>query len=256
MFRSLVILFVFPAIQLHAAQEARKLPAKEAGVRAVVQAIAMEAAEVQRLPAKERPVADAITDAYVRAAATAAVQLDEAVRVPAFLIGLGIGLDDSTILSANPLTKKLCAAVENIDERKARIKNLGSPTIHKRRDLCQHFAVSVALTEILGSGLAELAGVSKELSDMKGTSGFSFADLCVDLAGIEFATRVQKTPAMLEKLAKEFTVSDYAPDIDGLREDLNEATFKKDYGSVDDPRYKDQVVDLRKRVAAVKGYGK
>jgi len=256
MFRSLVILFVFPAIQLHAAQEARKLPAKEAGVRAVVQAIAMEAAEVQRLPAKERPVADAITDAYVRAAATAAVQLDEAVRVPAFLIGLGIGLDDSTILSANPLTKKLCAAVENIDERKARIKNLGSPTIHKRRDLCQHFAVSVALTEILGAGLAELAGVSKELSDMKGTSGFSFADLCVDLAGTEFATRVQKTPAMLEKLAKEFTVSDYAPDIDGLREDLNEATFKRDFGGVGEHRYKEQVEDLRKRVGEVKGYGR
>ena len=232
------------------------LSAKEIAVRTVVRAVAEKATEFQKLPRKERPVGDALTDAYIRAAAVAVNGLDKAVRVPGFLIGVGIALDDSTILNRNPLTKKLCAAAESPEDRKARIKNLGSPTIHKRRDLCQHFAVSVALTEIVGAGLAELAGVSKELSDMKGTSGFSFADLCADLAGIEFATRVQKTPAMLEKLSKEFTVSDYAPDIAGLREDLNEATFKKDFGGVGDARYKEQMEVLRKRVAAVKGYGK
>ena len=234
-----------------------KLPnPKEEAVRAVVRAVADRAAELQKLPQKGRPTGDALTEAYIRVAATAANKLDKAVRVQGFLIGLGIALDDSTILSRNPLTKKLCAAAESADERKERIKNLGSPTIHKRRDLCQHFAVSVALTEIVGAGLAELAGVSKELSDMKGTSGFSFIDLCLDLAGIEFATRIQKSPTLLDKLAKEFTVSDYAPDIAGLREDLNEATFKRDFGDVGDARYKEQVEDLRKRVAAVRGYGK
>ena len=51
------------------------------------------------------------------------------------------------------------------------------PTLHQRCDHCQRFAVSVALTEIVRAGLAEMAGVSKELSDMKSTSGFSFIDL-------------------------------------------------------------------------------
>ncbi len=230
------------------------LSAKENAVRKVVRAVAEKAIELQKLPQKERPVGDALTDAYIRAAAVAANRIDKAVRVSSFLIGLGIALDDSTILSRNPLTKKLCAAAENAEDRKERIKNLGSPTIHKRRDLCQHFAVSVALTEIVGPQLAELAGLSKELSDMKGTSGFSFIDLCLDLAGIEFATRIQKSPTVLDKLAKEFTVSDYAPDIAGLREDLNEATFKKDFGGVGEQRYKEQVEDLRKRVGEVKGY--
>ncbi len=72
------------------------------------------------------------------------------------------------------------------------------------------------------------------------------------IAGIEFATRLQKTPKSLDKLAKEFRVSDYAPDIAYL----NEATFKKDFGSTTDPRYKEQLQDLRKRVAGVKAYGK
>ena len=246
-------ILAFPSLPLHAAEPV-KLPTKEAGVRAVVQAVAKKAAEVQALPAKDRPTGDALNDAYIRTAATAALALDEPVRAPAFLIGVGIALDDSTILSSNPLTKKLCATVESADERKARIKDLGSPTVHKRRDLCQHFAVSVALTEIVGAGLAELAGVSKEMADMKGTSGFSFIDLCLDLAGIEFATRIQKSPKLLEKHAKEFKITDYAPDIKGLRENLNEAAFKKDFGGLDDPRYKDVLADLRKRVRDVPGY--
>ena len=229
--------------------------AKEEGVRAVVQAISKKAAELDALPAAERPAQDALTEAYVRAAATAANKLEEAVRVPAFLIGLGIGLDNSTILSGNPLTKKLCAAVESADERKERLAKLGTPTVHRRRDLCQHFAVSVALTEIVGAGLAELAGVTKELADMKGTSGFSFADLCTDLAGIEFAGRIQKTPTF-DAIAKEFAVVDYVPDIQGLREGLGESRFEKDFGSLTDPRYTQELKSLRKRVQELKAYKK
>lgn len=229
--------------------------AKEEGVRAVVQAISKKAAEVDGLPVNERPIQDALTEAYIRTAAAAANKLEEAVRIPAFLIGLGIGLDNSTILSNNPLTKKLCAAVESAEERQERLAKLGTPTMHQRRDLCQHFAVSVALTEIVGAGLAELAGVTKELADMKGTSGFSFADLGTDLAGIEFAGRIQKTK-LLDSIAKEFAVVDYVPDIKGLREGLSESRFEKDFGSITDVRYTQELESLRKRVREVKAYKK
>ena len=214
-----------------------------------------KATELETLPVHERPVQDALTEAYIRTAASAANKLDEAVRVPALLIGLGIGLDNSTILSNNPLTKKLCAAVESADERQERLAKLGTPTMHRRRDLCQHFAVSVALTEIVGAGLAELAGVTKELADMKGTSGFSFADLCTDLAGVEFASRLQKTP-LLDTIAKEFAVVDYVPDIKGLREGLSESRFEKDFGGITDRRYTQELESLRKRVQEVKAYKK
>ena len=231
-----------------------ELTPKEQAVRAVVRAVAEKAAAIQKLPPKERPTGDALTDAYIRGAAAAALPLDKTVRVPGFLIGLGIALDDSAILSGNPLTKKLCAATESADERKERIKNLGVPTIHKRRDLCQHFAVSIALTEIFGPALAEIAGVAKEHADSKGTSGFSFIDLALDLAGIEFAVRVQKTPGKLDGIAKEFAIADYAPAIDGLIEGLNEVAFQKDYGGPTDPRYTDQIESIRKRVQGVKAY--
>lgn len=226
---------------------------REKAVRAVVRAVAQKAAEVQKLPLKERPSGDALTEAYIRTAATAADKLDKSERVAGFIIGLGIALDDSNTLSGNPLTKKLAAAAENADERKARIKNLGSPTVHGRRDLCQHFAVSAALTEIVGAEFTELAGVVKEQSDSTGSSGFSFVDLCTNLAGIEFAKRIRKDPAVLGKFAEGFEVADWVPGIEGLREGLNEAAFQKDFGGIDDKRYQDQLSELRKRVAAVKG---
>lgn len=253
MVRSLALASLGLFATIAAAAPAEPSP-KEKAVRVVVRAVADEAAAIQKRPAKERPTGDALTDAYIRSAAAAALPLDKSVRVPGFLIGLGIALDDSTILSGNPLTKKLCAAAESADERKARIKNLGAPTIHKRRDLCQHFAVSVALTEIFGPALAELAGVAKEQADMRGTSGFSFVDLVLDLAGIEFAVRIQKTPGKLDGIAKEFAITDYAPAIDGLSEGLNEAAFQKEFGGPTDPRYKEQIEAIRKRVQTAKAY--
>jgi len=229
---------------------------QEQATRRVVQAVAAKAAEIRKRPAKDRPAEDALTEAYIREAARAAGDCEASVRASAFLIGIGIALDDSTTLSANPLTKKLCAAAESAEERKARIANLGSPTIHKRRDLCQHFAVSAALAAIFGPALAELAGVAKEQADMNGTSGFSFADLCVDLAGIELATRLKKSPASLAEMAKEFSAKKYVPSIEGLKEGMNAEQFKKDYGNVSDARYQRELDELRKRVAAVEAYKK
>ena len=227
---------------------------KEDAIRAVVQAVTRKATELAKRP--DRPKDDKLTAEYVKAAAAVAATQEEDLRAPAFLIGLGITLDDSTVLRKNPVTRKLCEAAESDEERGQRLAALGLPTMHHRRDLCQHFVVSAALAEVQSPALAEAAGLFKELADLNGASGFSFADLAADYAGVAFAQKVKKTPAVLTQLTKEFAVADYVPSVTGLRDGLSRQRFEADYGTAGDPRLTKAMDEVRARVAEMEAYKK
>src|SRR4051812_8184148 len=81
--------------------------------RVVVAAVREEALRNARRCPAARLRGDAMTDAYVRRAAAAARQLLPEQAVAGFLIGLGIALDDSTVLRNNPLTAELCRQAES-----------------------------------------------------------------------------------------------------------------------------------------------
>jgi hypothetical protein len=202
-----------------------------------------------------RPLAgDALTELYVRAAAAEACRLPVAQAVPAFLAALGITLDDSDLVRGNLLVGPFCTQVEPDDERKARLAVLGSPTMRERHDWCQHFAVSCMLTALAGPVAAEAAGLLKERLDMRpGGTGFSFADLGADYAGVAFAVRLRQGGLALEKLAAGFAVKDHVPGPAGLPDGLTAEQFKKRYGSFDDDRYKDEVARIRKRITELPG---
>lgn len=227
----------------------------EKAVRAVVQAVTKRAKELAA-DEKARPKGDALTAEYVQAAATATAALDEKRQAHAFLLGIGIALDDSTILRDKPVIGKLCQAVESDDDRTARLAVLGRPSLRGRRDLCQHYAVSAALAEMFGAAAAELAGLAKEATDMKGTSGFSFCDLAADLAGIELAAVVTKEPKRLADLAKKFSPDDAVPDVTKFDEGITEAAFKKKYGSTDDGKFKAAMDEVRSAVQGMPLYKK
>lgn len=224
-------------------------------VGAVVKAVTRRAKQLAA-DEKTRPKGDELTAEYVKAAAAAASALDEKRQVRAFLLGLGIALDDSTVLRDKPVVKKVVLAAESEDDRKERLEVLGRPTLRGRRDLCQHFAVSAALTEMFGAAAAEFAGLSKELTDIKGTSGFSFADLAADLAGIELANAVTKEPKVIAGIAKQFVTEDYMPDIAPFAEGLNDVAFKKKYGGTDDDKFKAAMGEVRTAVQKVPAYRK
>jgi hypothetical protein len=230
-------------------------PQQEAA-RKVVRAVTLRAADLAKLAPADRPKGDKLTGELVRAAADAAVTLDEDAQVPGFLIGLGIALDDSTTLQGNPLTGKFCTAVETEADRRERLAALGVPTVRHRRDLCQHFCVSVALAELLGPAQAEVAGVTKELLDMRGESGFSFADLTADFAGVAFAKAVKADRDLIAKCRDGFKVEDYVPTVTDLREGLTAKQFAADYGGLDDPRFQKATADAHKRVAEMPGFKK
>jgi hypothetical protein len=227
---------------------------KAQAVRVVLLAMRAKATEWQKLPVNDQPKGDILTAELIRSAADSAMSLPEDQRVGAFLVALGLGLDDSMMLRNNPLTRTLCTAAESDVERADRIKVLGTPTVRNRRDLCQHFAISATLAELYGPGPAEAAGVAKEVSDMNGPSGFSFVDLTADLAGIALAERLKKDPSLLAKWRDKFTLEDYVPTMTGLREGLSPKRFEADFGNLEAPRFKTQLEALRKRVQECPGY--
>ncbi len=249
MLSSLVALSLLSAVP--AAPKA-SLPVPIAGARTVVAAI-VEAAKHNASQATPRK-GDELTAYYVRTAAAAARKLPEAERASAFLLGIGVALDTAALLRKNPVTGNLWNKVESEKERAARLKVIGEPTVHGRHDLTQHFVVSAALTASHGPRAAETAGLLKEMLDAEGGSGFSFADLASDLAGIAFAEQVLRSPARLAQLEKGFVVRDYAPSPRGLVEGLTSADFERRYGSLTDKRFRAALEALRKQVRALPGH--
>jgi hypothetical protein len=195
-----------------------------------------------------------LTEYYVRAAAAAARRLPQKQAVPGFLLAIGIALDSSTLLRTNPVTGTVWKRVESDKERGERLKVLGTPAVHGRHDLAQHFVVSAALTAVSGAKAAEAAGVLKELLDAEpGGSGFSFADLAADLSGVAFAERLL-SGGKLQDIEKKFTVAAFAVPPKGLIEGLSREQFEKRYGSTRDKRFRKELEALRKKVRELPGH--
>jgi hypothetical protein len=235
------------------------------GTRKVMEAIVKAAESNRRLPprpnkkvqGKFQLEGDALTEFYIRAAALAAKDLPKQQGPSAFLLGIGLAIDDSTIISDNPLTREMCKQIESAEERQHRVEVLGTPTMDGRRDSCQHFVVSCALTAMFGPKLAESAGILKEQMDMQpGGSGFSFADLAADFSGVEFASLVKASDGMVAKVAESFAVKDYMVPMKDWEDDLPKTKFIKDYGSVTDERFLRMKEAIYKKVHALPGQEK
>ena len=222
---------------------------RRTAIRHVVSAIRLRAQVVRDLPPGDRPRGDDLTNDLVRVASEVAATTAGPHAAAAVAVGIGIGLDDSTTLRDNIITRDLVRAVESDAEFKERTAALGRPTVRGRRDLCQHFALSSALTEILGAKGAELAGVTKELRDLGGESGFSFVDLLADFSGVAFAEKLLSDPNELGRVRIGFKTDEHVPAIAGLRENLTAKRFEADYGGLSDPRFKLAVTEVRDRVA-------
>jgi hypothetical protein len=203
-----------------------------------------------------RRTGDELTEYYVREAARAAAGLELPPRTAAqaFLMALGIGLDHSETLPRNPLFADFCRSVEHADQRAARLRVLGDPTMLGRRDLAQHFAVSCLLTASHGPAIAETAGVAKEILDARGGSGFSFADLAADLAGIALAEKVLAERILLTDLAVGFRVSDFVPEVADLPEGLTWDDFTDRFGSIGSDAYRDLRARILDRIGQLPGH--
>jgi len=126
-----------------------------------------------------------------------------------------------------------------------------------RKDLRLHFIFSAALKVISTSGVSFSIGEFKELLDsQRGSSGFSFADLAADRAGIRFSelavdeSGAEQLQQMSSELAKE-TV--FFPSISGLPEGVGQQEFER-RGGIESEYYKNYLVTIEQRIDRLELY--
>ena len=133
-----------------------------------------------------------------------------------------------------------------------------SLTLKNRRDLALHFLVSAAISCSGGSRLANLAGIFKEMDDSQGGSGFSFADLAADRAGVTFAEGAinSSNHAMLMQLRMSQTDKemDFMPMITNLPEGIQELEFKRKFKDLDSSKYRLINDEIEQRIKLCRVY--
>jgi len=130
--------------------------------------------------------------------------------------------------------------------------------LYKRTDLAQHFMGSAAITAAANVQVSEAAGIEKELYDAQGRSGFSFVDLTADKAGTLFGLRATASSESAVTLQKAMaSIKDYQafmPDPSDMPEHMDNAAFKKRFGSTQSPEYQELSRKIDGRVAEVPIY--
>mgnify|MGYP001817245543 FL=1 len=120
-----------------------------------------------------------------------------------------------------------------------------------RNDLRLHFIFSAALKIISDSGISFVIGEYKELLDsQQGGSGFSFADLAADRAGIRFAELAldENGALRLQQMASELRQEKtFFPSIAELPEGISQQVFDK-RGGIESDYYKQYLTTINQRI--------
>ena len=146
----------------------------------------------------------------------------------------------------------LASLIEVPDDTRYRPRRV-KQTLQGRVDLAQHFTISAAMAVNVGSVLADAVGLSKEIDDTDGGSGFSFTDLAADRAGVRFAEALAGAEAGSSQalLAHGGGEDDYMPPVSGLPEFMGADRFAREYGSVGSPAYDKVVAEIERRIAGL-----
>jgi len=128
----------------------------------------------------------------------------------------------------------------------------GKARLAGRRDLVRHFTVSAGLALLGGDSVAGLLGEAKEVQDSIGGSGFSFADLAADRAGVRFARSATVSAASARRFqaafSRRFIERDLFPRSLDLPEGLNEAAFRRRYRDINHPDYDRLIAEIDRRI--------
>ena len=131
-------------------------------------------------------------------------------------------------------------------------------TLRGRVDWSKHYTVSAALAVLEHPLVSDAAGLMKEQLDAlaKGT-GFSFADMAADRAGVRFAMAATHSDgaahALQGRLRGGFAVADFFPAVADLPENLTVEQFRQDYGRVGSPRYREFITAIEARLDSCPG---
>lgn len=126
---------------------------------------------------------------------------------------------------------------------------LGAVTLRTRQDLAQHWLVSAALALESDGRTADVIGIFKEVLDSRGGTGFSFADLTADRAGVRFGEAAAADPrGWQRRVATLASESDLMPSIDDMPEGLQEPEFQKRFRARDNQAYAQVLAQIEQRI--------
>jgi hypothetical protein len=126
-------------------------------------------------------------------------------------------------------------------------------TLRGRGDWSKHYTVSAALAVLEHPLVSDAAGLMKEQLDaLTLGTGFSFADMAADRAGVRFAVAATDSEAAARatqaRLRDVFTVSDFFPPAADLPENLTVEQFRRDYGGVGSQLYLELIAEIEARL--------
>ncbi len=126
-------------------------------------------------------------------------------------------------------------------------------SLRGRQDWARHYAVSAALAVVESPFASDAGGLIKEeLDALTRGSGFSFGDLAADRAGVRLARAATSSQAsaraLRDRLAAGFVLDDFFPAVEGLTENLTPEQFRRDFGGVGSPRYREVLADIEARL--------
>ncbi len=122
-------------------------------------------------------------------------------------------------------------------------------TLGGRADLAKHFLVSAALSAAANDAIADVMGVFKEVQDSRGGSGFSFADLAADRAGVRFGQLAVQAPgALQQRAAAAREEGEFMPAVDNLPEGMQEPDFIRRFASRDSDAYAKVAAEIETRL--------
>ncbi|MDH3327499.1 MAG: hypothetical protein OEM38_12390 [Gammaproteobacteria bacterium] len=131
----------------------------------------------------------------------------------------------------------------------------GRLTLSGRSDLMRHFLISAALTASTSKALTNTIGLSKEMDDADGGSGFSFADLLADRAGVAFAKMAIDTDTATvfqDRITdNKSSATDFMPSHKDLPESISALEFKRNYIDTNNQKYLFVEKEIAERISSL-----
>jgi hypothetical protein len=169
-------------------------------------------------------------------------------------LGLAVAFDCGKDLRQSVLTKRFWTKYETNEERTARLKVWGKPTMFGRFDLAQHFFAAGGLVALTSPEAAEATSILKEVTDANGGSGFSYVDLGSDLAGIIYATELIRQENPPRVFTDQFEIKSLLPDFSDLAEGIMLTELRNDFSLDSQSRFRKVVRSIQERVLSLPVY--
>lgn len=183
------------------------------------------------------PLSTVLPPLFELARARSAAGEDPALENRAVLLVLGMAANG---LALSPLLPAADAAAAQPPIRL---------TLAGRGDFPQHYLSSAALAAEVGTPLADLVGLYKELADARTGSGFSFNDIAANRAGTRLGRMAVAAPGLLqERAAASRSDLDLLPDVSDLPEFMSAADFQRRYGTPGSADYERMMREIEARL--------